>query len=150
MIFQGEFHNAIDVKGRASIPARLRDVLVAAYGEERLVVTQKDGGLVAYPLPEWDKIVAQVNAMRPGPVKEDINLTLISPAQECLFDKQGRIQLSKAQRSYAGLDGEGRDIVVVGSFNKIMLWEWTRHADMRRQAEARLKADPQVLYDLGF
>ena len=150
MNFQGEFNNAIDDKGRASIPVRFREMLAQVYEDERLMVTQHKGGLVAYPIPEWEKILANVNRMSPGQSREDVNLTLISPAVTCTFDKQGRIQLSKALRDYAGLESEVREIVVVGAFNKILVWNRAKHAEMRQVAEARLTGNPQTLFDLGF
>jgi MraZ protein len=150
MNFQGEYQNAIDAKGRASIPARLRETLAQVYGDERLMVTQHKGGLAAFPVPEWEKILENVNRMPPGQAREDVNLTLVSPAVACSFDKQGRIQLSKALRSYAGLEPDIREIVVVGAFNKVLIWNRAKHAEMRRDAEARLVADPQTLFDLGF
>jgi MraZ protein len=150
MDFQGEYNNAIDAKGRASIPARFRDTLTQAYGDERLIVTQHRGGLVAYPIPEWEKFLENVKHMLPGQAREDVNLTLISPAVTCTFDKQGRIQLSKALRDYAGLDVDIREIVVVGAFNKILVWNRATHAEMRKGAEDRLAASPQTLFDLGF
>lgn len=150
MLFQGEFNNAIDAKGRASIPARFRDVLSSVFGDERLMVTQNDGGLAAYPIQEWGKVLEKVTSLPAGPLKDAINLALISPAVECSFDKQGRIQLSKAQRCYAGLESEIREIVVVGSINKIMIWNRAMHAEIRKHAEILLKTEPQALYDLGF
>lgn len=150
MLFQGEFNNAIDAKGRASIPARFRDVLSSVFADERLIVTQNDGGLAAYPIQEWEKVLEKVNAMEASPLKDAINLALISPAIECPFDKQGRIQLTKAQRCYAGLESEIREIVVVGSINKIMIWNRAMHAEMRKQAENLLKTESQALYNLGF
>ncbi len=149
MIFQGVHNNAIDTKGRASIPARFREVLAENYQEEQLVVTQNKGGLVAYPVPEWQRIVDNVNKMPPGPMREAINLSLLTPAIACTFDKQGRIQLSKPLREYAGLE-EVREIVVVGSFNKIQIWNRSMHEEMMRAAETLVNEDPQTLCDLGF
>jgi MraZ protein len=145
MTFQGVHNNAIDAKGRASIPAKFREVL----GDEQLMVTQHKGGLVAYPLSEWQKIVENVNNMPAGPKREAINLSLLTPAIPCPFDKQGRIQLSKPLREYAGLE-EVREVVLVGSFNKIQLWNRSTHEEMMRAAEALVNEDPQTLYDLGF
>ncbi|APG43422.1 MULTISPECIES: division/cell wall cluster transcriptional repressor MraZ [Syntrophotalea] len=150
MLFKGEFNNAIDGKGRASIPARFRETLGATYGDDRLMVTQRDGGLAAYPLQEWEKVLEKVEALPASDLKDAINLALISPAVECSFDKQGRIQLTKAQRCYAGLESEIREIVVVGSIDKIMIWNRAKHAEMRKQAEELLKNESQTLKHLGF
>lgn len=150
MSFRGEFNNSIDPKGRASIPAKFREILAEKYSGEHLVVTPKDGGLVAYPPSVWKMIEESVDAMQPGQRKEDIYLTLINPAADCTFDKQGRIQLPSALREYAGLNPDIREIVVAGVSNKIMIWNKAQHSEMRRQAEARLKADSQDLFALGF
>lgn len=149
MTFQGVHNNAIDTKGRASIPAKFREALAEVYGDEQLMVTQQKGGLVAYPVPEWQRIVDNVQKMDPGPMREAINLSLLTPAISCAFDKQGRIQISKPLREYAGLE-EVREVVVVGSFNKIQLWNRVKHEEMMRTAETLVNEDPQTLYDLGF
>ena len=150
MNFQGVYNNSIDPKGRASIPAKFREGLGAHFADDNLVVTQKDGGLSAYPQAEWQKTQAKVEAMDAGPLKDALYLTLISPATPCTFDKQGRIQLSQSQRDYAGLDSEIREIVVVGVSRKIMIWSKAKHAEIREQAESRIEENPQVLAELGF
>ena len=150
MNFQGVYNNSIDPKGRASIPAQFREKLSACFSDDDLVVTQKDGGLAAYPQSEWGKTQAKVEAMEPGPLKEALYLALISPAKSCSFDKQGRIQLSQAHRDYAGLDSEIREIVVVGVDRRIMIWSKAKHAEIREQAESRIEENPQVLAELGF
>lgn len=150
MLFQGEFNNAIDPKGRASIPAKFRETLSSTYDDDRLVVTQSDGGLAAYPIKEWEKVLERFKALEDSPFKDAVNLALISPAVECSFDRQGRIQLTKAQRGYAGLESEIREIVVVGSIDKIMIWNRGKHEEMRKQAEELLKAEQQALKKLGF
>lgn len=149
MKFQGEFNNSIDPKGRASIPARFREVLLSAYGDDSLTVTRRGGGLQAYPVSTWKKIEENVERMPEGPRKDDIYRVLIGPAQVCSFDKQGRVQLPQSLRSYAGIDKE-REIVVVGLSGKIEIWSQARHAEVTRQSEARLADDPQSLADLGF
>jgi len=61
MKFRGEFNNSIDPKGRASIPARFREVLNSEFDDEALVVTKNlEGGLSAYPVSAWQKIIDQV------------------------------------------------------------------------------------------
>ena len=149
MNFQGEYINTIDPKGRASIPAKFREVLASAYGDEALIITKKNGGLLAYPRSVWRRIEQSVEQMPPGPKKEDIFRVLIGPAQDCTFDKQGRVMIPQSLRTYAELDRE-RDVVVVGVINKIEIWNLAKHQEITRQSEERLSSDPQVLADLGF
>lgn len=149
MNFQGEYINTIDPKGRVSIPARFREEIASAGGDEALKITKKNGGLVAYPLPSWQLIEESVKRMQPGQQKDDIYKTLIGPAQDCPFDKQGRVMIPLSFRPYAGLDME-REVVVVGIANKIEIWSLAKHTEVTRQAEERLQANPQLLADLGF
>ena len=146
MTFTGEFNNSIDVKGRASIPARFREILQAG-GDESLVVTKSPRALTAYPLSAWQKMLEKVHAMPNGVTKNDITRNRIAPAAECAFDKQGRIQLPQSLRHHAGLD---KEIVVVGLFDKIEIWSQLRHAEETDQTEERLQEQSELLAELGF
>ncbi|HKI50936.1 MAG TPA: hypothetical protein VJ995_02590 [Geothermobacteraceae bacterium] len=148
--FQGKFYNAIDAKGRASIPAKFRDELERVFGDNHLVVTEDKSGVVAYPLPVWKEIVAKIEQLPPGQFRDDLYLTTVSPAIECSFDKQGRVQLSQSMREHAGLVGEEREFVAIGVAKKILLMGREQHAQSRAQAQARLDDNPQSRFDLGL
>jgi len=148
MNFQGEYNNSIDPKGRASIPARFREVLAATYGDERLVVTKNlENGLSAYPLSRWQEIVERVEKSAPSQEKNAVTRLMIAPAAECSFDKQGRIQVPHALRTYAALE---KEIVVVGLFEKIEIYSQVKYAEVTRKSEELLQGAPQVVSDLGF
>lgn len=148
--FRGKFNNTIDAKGRASIPAKFREEIARIYKDDRLVVTEAEGGVVCYPVALWDEIVARIEALPPDQDKEDLYLTTVSPAVECSFDKQGRVLLSPSLREHAGLVGEVRDFVAIGLNNKIMLMNSIQHAAQRAEAQERLKKNPQTRYNLGL
>lgn len=148
MHFQGEYNNSIDPKGRASIPARFRDVLDSAFGDERLVVTKNlENGLTAYPLSSWGEIVERVQKSAPSQEKNAVIRLMIAPAAECVFDKQGRIQIPQALRTFAALE---KEIVVVGLFEKIEIYSQARYAEVTRKSEELLQVAPQVVSGLGF
>ncbi len=147
MNFTGEYHNTIDPKGRASIPARFREML-AQQGEERLVVTKNtDGGLTAYPQALWQQVLENVRKSPNGELKKAMTRHMISPAEECGFDKQGRIQIPQALRTHAGLE---KDIVVVGLFEKIEIYSQATFAEVTLKSAELLQADPQAVADMGF
>lgn len=148
--FQGKFYNAIDPKGRASIPAKFREEIFRDHGGDRLVVTEHEAGVVCYPVPAWQEILAKVESLPPGQFREDLYLTTISPAVECGFDKVGRIQLLQSLREHAGLVGEVREFVAIGAGNKILLMSRNQHSAQRAQAQGRLNDNPQARYDLGL
>lgn len=148
MNFQGEFINLIDPKGRASIPLRFRETLESAYGDDRLIVTKNsDRGLTAYPFSRWGGLVETVKNSPDGPAKTAAIRLILSPAQECTFDKQGRIQVPLSLRSYAELN---KEIVVVGHFEKIEIFNQSRYDQVTRNSETFLQDNPQDLANFGF
>lgn len=148
MNFQGEYINLIDPKGRASIPSRFRETLNSIYGDDRLVVTKNsDGGLTAYPLSRWPQLVENVKSQPAGKTKTALIRLLVSPAQECTFDKQGRIQIPLSLRSHASLT---KEIVVVGHFDKIEIFNQARYDQVTHNSESFLQENPQEMADMGF
>ena len=64
-MFQGETAITIDDKGRLAIPTAYRDLVARDCGN-RLVITYNPfeaGCLYLYPLPVWEKVRDQVNAL---------------------------------------------------------------------------------------
>jgi MraZ protein len=148
MTFQGEFNNSVDPKGRASIPAKFRDVLATVYGDECLVVTKNwEGGLSAYPLSRWGELLGNVEKYPAGERKNAILRVLIAPAVECGFDKQGRILIPESLRTYAGLQ---KDIAVIGMADRIEIYSQAMHDDVTRSSVEVIKNDPQDISGMGF
>lgn len=147
MKFSGEFNVSIDLKGRVSIPATFRDALRQTYQAESLIVTRKGAGLVAYPPEVWEEVCAKVDEIQDNSLKETVWRARISPAQECNFNAQGRIQIPQSLRSSAGLE---KDVVVIGMPGKIEIWNLQAHQEIIAKSEERLASDAQVLADLGL
>ena len=116
-VFKGTYRHRIDAKGRLPVPAAFRRAL----GDEaRVVVTQLDQCLAAYPPAEWAKLEAQL-ATLPAfskPVKALTRL-VASRAADCEIDVQGRILLPPGLRVAVGLE---RDAVVIGVLNRFEVW----------------------------
>ena len=148
---QGVYFNSIDAKGRASIPARFREQLKELFEDETLVVTQDRCGIVAYPVSEWGLFLEKFAQLPNDQFREDLYFTTVTPAAECAFDKQGRIQLPQSLREYCQLDTDGvRDVVIVGGAKKIQIWNKSRYLEMLSEAEQRLADDRQKRFDLGL
>jgi len=151
MNFQGVYYNSIDAKGRASIPARFREVLKEAFGDDALVVTQDRSGIVAYPASGWQKFLEKFAQLPNDQFREDLHLTTVTPATHCTFDKQGRIQLPQSLREYCQLDTDGvRDVVVVGGDGKIHIWSKAKYLETQAEAEKRLAENRQKRFELGL
>ena len=136
-MFRGVYEHQVDAKGRTSLPAKLRDVLVGSYDERLIVTTSLDPCLHAYPVREWEQLEASLsrrNPMEPG-VKQLMRL-YVAPAQEVTLDKLGRVLIPPALRAHAGLD---KDVVWAGMVKVIELW--SREGWAKAQEDARNEAD---------
>lgn len=132
-MFQGETAITIDDKGRLAIPTAYREIVARECGN-RLVLTYNPfeaGCLYLYPLPVWEQVRDQVNAL-PRTKKNTrlLQLKLVGAAAFAEPDGSGRISIPASQRSAVGID---RRAVLLGMGEKFELWsEQAHHAQVRR------------------
>lgn len=142
-MFRGVFEHQIDAKGRTSLPAKMRDVLVGNYDERLILTTALDGCLHAYPVREWEVLeaaLAKRNPMEPG-VKTLMRL-YVAPAQEVPVDKLGRVLIPTQLRSHAALE---KDIVWAGMVKVIEIWSRSGWVKAQEDARAEANADSAQL-----
>ncbi len=119
-MFRGRSAHALDAKGRLNIPARFREILRAKY-DGRLIVTNHQSCLAAYPFEEWRSIEKQFSQFLFGPPETlTFKRYLLGAAVECLLDGQGRILIPAGLREEAGLT---KDVVVSGMLNYFEIWD---------------------------
>lgn len=116
IMFMGEYHHNIDVKGRLIVPAKFRDLL----GETFVLTRGLDQCLFGYPLDEWKLIEEKLKGL-PLTKKDARAFTrfFFSGATECEIDKQGRINIASPLAQYAKLE---KECVVLGVSNRIEIW----------------------------
>ena len=116
-MFLGTHSPRLDEKGRLFLPAKYRNDLaggvVITKGQERC--------LYVFPPAEFERIT---EALRAAPVTakavRDYSRVFFASASDELPDKQGRITVPAALRSYAGLE---RDCVVIGANTRLEIWD---------------------------
>jgi MraZ protein len=121
-VFYGTYHHAIDAKGRTSLPARFRDLLVSA-GEPKVFLFKDPvvKRLRALPLSEWKKLEERVLRVSPFDVKaQKIILRTVASAQEIDLDEHGRVLVPAPLRTYAALQ---KDVVWTGMGRDMCLWD---------------------------
>lgn len=146
-MFRGRFEHALDTKGRVSVPSKFRDVLSSQY-DERLIVTNFDGCLWAYPASEWQKIEEKVAAL--PQFKQEVKAlqrVFISAATECPLDGQGRILLPPTLRDYAHIE---RDLVFVGMTKRIEIWSKDKWTEIFNESQKDITSMSDKLADLGI
>ncbi len=159
-MFGGEGLATIDSKGRTSIPARFREVLLTEFGGERFVITKAspvdfdDGsfgrGLSVYPLGEWKELEKKIHANEGGLPLAQLNSLkrlVLGPAQECTADKLGRVLIPPSLRIHACLE---RDICFVGMGRRFDIWSSEIYARINAQDERNFPQDSSALAALGI
>lgn len=146
-MFRGRFEHSVDEKGRTSVPAKFREVLSAQF-DERLIVSNFDHCLWAYPVAEWQKIEEKVASLPQFNAKvKALQRLFISAACECPIDKHGRMLIPPTLRDYAGLT---RDIVMVGMVKRIEIWDKARWAKVFEDSQQLIQEEDGALADLGL
>lgn len=116
-MFLGTYNPKLDDKGRVILPAKFRDELadgmVMTRGQERCVYvfSQSEFGAL------HDKLREAPVTSKQG---RDYLRVFLSGASAESADKQNRVTIPPALRSYAGLD---RDLVVIGVGSRAEIWD---------------------------
>ena len=143
-MFQGEFSNNMDEKGRVSIPAAFRDTLKTHYSENTLIITRTPHSrcLVAYPMREWKQLLRKIASSPSSDKLRAYKRIVVGSAQEYTPDRQGRVLLPPALRDYANLS---RTIQFVGASEIFEIWDKTSW-DKQLEADLALAQD----FELGL
>ena len=135
-MFFGTYTPKLDDKGRLFLPAKFREELA-----EGLVVTRgQERCLTIWSIEDFGGLTERL-AQAPVTNKStrDYVRKLFAAASQEVPDKQGRISIPPVLRQYASLD---KDAVVIGSMNRIEIWDPTSWAEYSEQQE-------QVFSDLS-
>ena len=136
-MFRGVQHINMDAKGRLAVPARQREGLLEQCGG-RVVITidTQSTCLTLYPLPEWERIEAEIQALPAlNPAVKRFQRLMLGYAADIELDGNGRVLMPQSLREYAHLE---KKVVLVGQGNKLELWAEDRWVAER---EAALSAD---------
>lgn len=146
-MFRGRFEHGIDTKGRLSIPSKFREILLTHY-DERLILTNFDQALWAYPVAEWKQVEEKVASLPQfKPEVKTLQRFFISGACECPLDKQGRIIIPPTLRKYADL---GKAVMLVGMTRRIEIWASEQWKKVFEAAEHDVQGLGDRLADLGL
>ena len=121
IMFRGVQHINLDAKGRMAVPSRQRELLsVLSEGHIVLTVDTQTPCLALYPLPEWERIESDVQALPAlNPAVKRFQRLVLGYASDLQLDGSGRVLVPPALREYAQLD---RRAVLVGQGNKLEIW----------------------------
>ena len=136
-MFRGVQHINMDAKGRLAVPARQREgLLEQCNGRVVITIDTQSTCLTLYPLPEWERIEAEIQALPAlNPAVKRFQRLMLGYAADIELDGNGRGLMPQSLREYAHLE---KKVVLVGQGNKLELWAEDRWVAER---EAALSAD---------
>jgi len=116
----GEFDCRLDPKGRLMVPSALKKQLSAG-AEDKFVINRGfEKCLVLFPMDEWKKESAKVNALNLYTKKNrDFVRYFYRGATELPMDNTNRVLIPKGLLDYAGID---KDLVLNAYANRIEVW----------------------------
>ena len=141
IVFRGGPVLTLDGKGRITVPARWRDVLVATVQGQMVVAKNPDGCLSLYPLPVWEQFEASLLSLTTE--DEAWRRFFVGSATEVEIDSASRVLIPPELRSWAGLE---REVKFMGVGPNFELWDMARYE--AREAEVIARGRPEALRTL--
>jgi MraZ protein len=138
LVFRGRSSQALDSKGRMTVPRRFRDVLAGFSSGPTVVVVAAAQCLQVYPLEAWERFV-EMEMRKKSPFDtsaRDFGRWFASRGRDVDMDGAGRILLTPAERQQAGLT---RDVVLIGpAMESFEVWDRARFEEHERQEEHKI------------
>lgn len=142
-VFQGANALALDGKGRITVPARHRDVLLALAQGQLTLTKHPDGCLLVFPRPAWEVFRDRLMALPMG--AEGWRRIFLGSAMDVEIDGSSRVLIAPELRAAAGLT---KDVMLLGMGARLELWDAARHAE--QEAKVMAQGMPESLKDLVF
>lgn len=142
-MFIGEYHHAIDEKGRLAVPVKFR----AAFARHAVVTRGLDNCLFLFTKKEWGKLAVKLAALPIAKANSRAFARLmLAGAMDVELDGQGRVIVPDYLRSYADL---GKKVVLAGLYNRLELWSEANWSLYKNNAEKTSGAIAEALGELG-
>lgn len=141
--FQGTSALALDSKGRLSVPARHRDVMLSLSAGQLTITKHPEGCLMVFPRPAWESFRERIAAL---PMSANAwKRVFLGSAYDVEFDSASRVLVAPELRTFAGLS---KDALLIGMGGYLELWDAARHA--AHEAETLEQPMPDALQDFSF
>lgn len=143
MGFTGTHYHFMDNKGRVSIPSRYREILQEG-NDYPIYLTnfqqkfqanapEQYRYLIAFPYSEWQKIEAMFAERQIFSTElRNFQRYIVSRAEECPLDRQGRILVPPTLREHAKIS---REVCVVGAVRCFEIWDRAAYEAHSKQLE---------------
>ena len=157
--FRGVYPTTIDGKGRTSLPARFREILIESFGDDRFFLTNSSpvdlgggiysSGLLIFPYREFSLFEEKFQESKglTSAQRESIINIIINPAIELSADKLGRFLVPPHLRKNASLE---RDVLFVAAMDKIKIWSQSEWEKVQVQNIRNFPSGSEAAAELGL
>lgn len=116
--YSGYYEHSLDPKGRITIPSKFREQL----GKTIAMMRGRNNCICLYSLSEWNAVYEKFEKIEEsdGEAYDQMRKLLATSVDDNEMDKQGRLLVPPALRSYAGLD---KEVVVSGAGRHVEVWD---------------------------
>jgi len=132
-MFLGQFHHNLDEKGRLTVPARFRDLLVP---DGAYVMQGFDQNLMVLPSITFEAMTLRIqNISMTDPTARLLRRLLFSTADRVEVDRVGRVLIPQFLRQTMNLESA---VVVAGNGDYFEIWspdEWAKQNDLLQDAQ---------------
>jgi MraZ protein len=118
------------------MPSRHRDAITALSQDELTITKHPKRCLVVFPRPDWENFRARL--MQLPMSSDEWRRVFLGGAVDVKIDGSSRVQLTPELRRFAGMEGDARDVVLLGLGSRLELW----NAEAYAAEEARTLASP--------
>lgn len=137
-MFIGRFYYTVEAKGRVSLPKSLRLAGQRQTGSDHpdwIVTRGFEGGLMVFLATDFEQRLAEL-ANRTFTKKRDRDFLrlMTNDAQLLQTDQQGRVMLPDHLKELAGIE---KDVVIVGSYHYLEIWDVTAYHSYIDQISAQ-------------
>lgn len=149
--FRGNFTHTLDTKGRVSLPADFRKIILDK-NQNKIVITNyvSDGSrcLEGFALNDWESFERKLREKSRFDSKlQKLENFYLSRASECNIDTSGRILIPTHLRMYASIE---KDVTFTSSIHGFRIWDKRVWDNVFAQAETALLEDPDLFSDVDL
>ncbi|MEK7496672.1 MAG: division/cell wall cluster transcriptional repressor MraZ [Patescibacteria group bacterium] len=142
-MFIGEYHHALDDKGRLAFPARFR----ADFKDGAVVTRGLDNCLFVYTKKAWEELATKLSKLPLARANTRAFARLmLAGAMEIEIDNQGRVLVPDYLREFAKIK---RQVVVAGVYDRLEIWDEKAWDGYRKNSEKSSTDIAEALGELG-
>jgi MraZ protein len=134
-VFVGRHERQLDPKGRLAMPSAFRP----RFEPSCFLAFGNDGCIDVFTREEFEQMAQEATEkMKRGELSRDAWRVLAHNSFEATVDTQGRINIERDLREFAGLE-VGSKVVVAGSYDRVEIWNTDGYARVRARGTSELK-----------